>query len=363
MFANRKKEFAAKLSRLRGEMEKHSIDNVLITEAHNFSWLCCGAENFVFFAASQGAAPLMVTLDKVLLVSNNIESVRMFAEEMQDLDVKDCHHLWHLCGDEIQEHLKQHVTGSWKKDTEIAGIFIGIQDPLMEDEIARYRWVGENAEEALRITCRQIKPGMTEYEAAGLLAKAAYERRIYPALILIASDERAYNFRHPIPTGKEIESHVMVVLCARRYGLITSATRMVALGTIDEELHRRHEAVCTVDAALNLGSKPGITLGEVLQKGIETYKEVGYGDEWKLHHQGGTAGYIGRTSKAIPGNPKQIMANQAVAWNPSIAGTKSEDTVLIKDDGYEILTPAKEWPMIQVTVDGQTMDRCGFYIP
>lgn len=363
MFQNRKEEFQAKLAKLRGVMQEHDISNVLITEAHNFSWLCCGAENFVFFAMSQGAAPLMVTPDKVLLVSSNIESVRLFAEEMEDLEIEDQHHLWYLSNDEINAHFQKLVSGSWRKDTEMAEEFRLLRDPLMQDEITRYRWLGEQAEEALRITCQQIKPGMTEYQAAGLLAKAAYERAIFPALILIASDDRAYNFRHPLPTKKEIENHVMVVLSARRYGLITSTTRMVALGAIDEELHKRHEAVCTVDAAMILASIPGNTLGSVLQTGIDTYKEQGYPDEWKLHHQGGITGYQGRTAKGLPDSTQMILENQAVAWNPSIAGTKSEDTVLVKDDSFEVITQAKEWPMIQVTIDGNTIERSGFYIP
>ena len=363
MFQHRKEEFQTKLTKLRAVMQEQNIENILITEAHNFSWLCCGAENFVFFAMSQGAAPLMVTPEKVMLVSSNIESVRLFAEEMQDLAVEDQHHLWHLSPDEINAHFQSRITGSWKKDTDLADAFRLLRDPLLQDEIARYRWVGEQAEEALRITCRQIKPGMTEYQVAGMLAKAAYERAVYPALILIASDERACNFRHPLPTKKEIENHVMVVLSARRYGLITSTTRFVALGAINEELHKRHEAVCTVDAAMILASAPGNTLGSVLQTGIDTYKEQGYPGEWQLHHQGGITGYQGRTAKAIPNDRQIILENQAVAWNPSIAGTKSEDTVLVKDGGFEILTQAKDWPMIQVTVDETTIERSGFYIP
>lgn len=363
MFTHRKEEFAAKLAKLRGVMQENGIDNVLITEAHNFSWLCCGAENFVFFAMTQGAAPLMVTPDKVMLVSSNIESVRLFAEEMENLDVEDQHHLWYVSGDEIEGHLQGLVSGVWKKDTEMVEEFRLLRDPLMEDEISRYRWVGEQAEEALRVTCQKIKPGMTEYQAAGMLAQAAYERAVYPALILVASDERAYNFRHPLPTKKEIENHVMLVLCARRYGLITNTTRLVALGAVDEELHRRHEAVCTVDAAMILASTPGNTLGSVFETGLNTYKEQGYADEWKLHHQGGVTGYVGRTAKGTPNNSQIILEHQAMAWNPSIAGTKSEDTVLVGDDEFEILTQAKEWPMIQVTIDGTTIERCGFYIP
>jgi hypothetical protein len=34
----------------------------------------------------------------------------------------------------------------------------------------------------------------------------------------------------------------------------------------------------------------------------------------------------------------------AYAWNPTVQGAKSEDTVLVTDDGFEVLTDTGQWP-------------------
>jgi hypothetical protein len=34
----------------------------------------------------------------------------------------------------------------------------------------------------------------------------------------------------------------------------------------------------------------------------------------------------------------------AFAWNPTIQGAKSEDTVLVTENGFEVLTATGEWP-------------------
>ena len=39
-----------------------------------------------------------------------------------------------------------------------------------------------------------------------------------------------------------------------------------------------------------------------------------------------------------------IKKNQAYAWNPTIAGTKCEDTTFLADNGVEIFTRTKAWP-------------------
>jgi hypothetical protein len=49
----------------------------------------------------------------------------------------------------------------------------------------------------------------------------------------------------------------------------------------------------------------------------------------------------------------------AYAWNPTVAGAKSEDTVLVTDEGFETLTETGEWPTRAVdSVWGETtLDR------
>jgi hypothetical protein len=52
-----------------------------------------------------------------------------------------------------------------------------------------------------------------------------------------------------------------------------------------------------------------------------------------------------------------VAAGQAFAWNPSIQGTKSEDTILAGETQAEILTETAGWPLLPLAVDGQTIMR------
>jgi Xaa-Pro aminopeptidase len=154
----------------------------------------------------------------------------------------------------------------------------------------------------------------------------------------------------------------MLVLCARRYGLVVSLTRMVSFTPVSAELRRKHDAVCRVDASLILNSKPGVSYGEVLRRGILEYERAGFPEEWKLHHQGGPTGYVGRTVKVSPTTTLPVQASQAAAWNPSITGTKSEDTILIREKGFELLTQPRDWPLLKVSLDGGQVERCDILV-
>lgn len=59
--------------------------------------------------------------------------------------------------------------------------------------------------------------------------------------------------------------------------------------------------------------------------------------------------------KATPDTPASevVLENQAYAWNPSIAGIKSEDTILVLKDKNEIISEDTGWPLVEVDVDGK----------
>ena len=50
-----------------------------------------------------------------------------------------------------------------------------------------------------------------------------------------------------------------------------------------------------------------------------------------MHHQGGVTGYAPREVKVVPGMTMSLRRNMALAWNPSVTGSKSEDTIIIDD--------------------------------
>jgi Xaa-Pro aminopeptidase len=138
----------------------------------------------------------------------------------------------------------------------------------------------------------------------------------------------------------------MLVTGAERGGLIVAMTRFVWFGEPpDAETRRRFAAATRVHRVFRAATRAGVTLGSVMDAGIAAYTAEGYADEWLRHHQGGPIGYQGREILATPESPVHIEAGTAFAWNPSITGTKVEDTfVLDADGGQTIVTRDPAWP-------------------
>ncbi|MFM7678283.1 MAG: hypothetical protein ACKO83_05485, partial [Roseiflexaceae bacterium] len=74
-------------------------------------------------------------------------------------------------------------------------------------------------------------------------------------------------------------------------------------------------------------------------------------------HQGGVTAYENREIQARPDSTHVIAVGQAFAWNQSIKGTKSEDTMLITATGAQALSHTGDWPTIQVEIAGKSYLR------
>ena len=208
--------------------------------------------------------------------------------------------------------------------------------------MARARELGADTADVLAGTMQRVRPGETEHEVAGALVSQLRRREIHCPVVMVAADERITRYRHPIPTSKPIEKTVMAVVCTQRRGLIVCLTRLVHFGRLPDELRRRHAAVCRVDEAMHAATVPGARWCDILREATRAYEATGYADEWKQHHQGGPMGYEPRDFLVTPSETRTVQTNQLVGWNPSIAGTKSEDTIL---SGGEVITTMPDWPM------------------
>ena len=98
-------------------------------------------------------------------------------------------------------------------------------------------------------------------------------------------------------------------------------------------------------------------MGEVVALALDQYALEGFPREWELHHQGGLTGYAGREIFGDPDSEHRLQRNQALTWNPSITGAKSEDTILLTDGGAEILTRTGSWPELEVDLPAGTLRR------
>ena len=170
-------------------------------------------------------------------------------------------------------------------------------------------------------------------------------------------DARVTRFRHPLPTDLVVEHYFMLVACAERDGLIAACTRLASFEPISAELARKHRVAATVDAALMSATRPGATLGAIFAQGQAAYEELGFPDQWRMHHQGGLIGYLPREMLALPGEQTAAAANQAFAWNPSVAGAKSEDTMLCTNDGPQLLAGPTDWPTLTAEWKGLQIAR------
>ena len=152
-------------------------------------------------------------------------------------------------------------------------------------------------------------------------------------------------------------SYVLVVFLGQKKGLYINASRVVHFGPPPDDLIRVHNAACSVDAAFLLNSQAGVGYKNIFHAGVEAYENQGYPDHWKLFTQGGVIGYRPREFVVTPSTILNVSNHQAVAWNPTVTGSKSEDTVLITEDGLEILSEMPNWPALEISYKGVSIKR------
>ncbi len=363
VFMSLETEILLKEKKVRKFMKQNKLDAVMLTKFNNFAWFTCGGDNHVVTASDFGVVSIIITKDKKYLVASNIEAGRVSDEEIkgQGFIIKKFN--WWEDAEKlklIKEIVKEGVLGTddgFAGYSNIDGKFSRLRFQLTSGEIKRYKWLGRKVGRAMGRVCKKIKKGDSEHKVSGLLAKELYKDGITPTVLLVAADERISKYRHPIPTDKKVEKVIMVVVCARKHGLIVSLTRIVHFGPVSAELRKKHNAVAKVDAVFNLSSKPGAGIKDIFKKAQDTYKETGFASEWTLHHQGGSTGYAGREYRGLPDSAEVVLPNQAFAWNPSITGTKCEDTIIVRKNKVEFISQTPGWPMIEVKAGNEKVLR------
>jgi Xaa-Pro dipeptidase len=345
-------ELAEKDRRVRAFLDDRGLDGVLLGTLANFAWATGGRSNRVGAATEIGPAALLLTRQGRFLVTDDVEAPRLLDEELAGQAVETLTYPWHAV--DLTSAVRRVVAGRVAADVPAPGLeslwgeFAGLRWTLTAEEIDRYRWVGEHAGVAMTHALLHLRPGLSENQIAATLAEALLGFGLQPTVLLVAADERMVRYRHPLPTEKRLEQAAMLVVGARRWGLTVSLTRLVHFGEPDAELRRRHRAVAAVDDALISATRPGAVAGDVFRIGMEAYAAQGFPDEWTRLHQGGATGYVGREYRATPDTLHRVLDRQAFAWNPSITGTKSEDTILITDHGAEVLTVTPDVPHLRV---------------
>jgi antitoxin VapB len=366
LIMTRDAEISEKTGRLVELMATEDLGGILLNARHNFSWLTCGGSNGIDQSREAGAGWLFVRRDaQRYVLSNRIEMPRLLEEELDGQGYEPVEFSWEdekanpaIVTERARSLLKDHKAVACDLsaagcDRVIEAELSRARGPLTQSEIDRYRALGRDAGEAIGRMTRSLEPGLTEIEIARRASDALAACGAQSVVSLVATDGRLAKFRHPVPTERRWEKSVMVVACARRGGLTVSLTRIVCSGTAPDELARRTEACARVNAQLFAATRPGVKGSDLYLVTSRGYSREGFQGEEHLHHQGGATGYRTRDWVAHPQSQDRVQLRQAFAWNPSITGTKTEETCIAFEDDVEVISASPGWPGIPVEAAGR----------
>lgn len=348
---DRLQEVEHKHAQLRALMEQHGADAIWLRRARNVAWFTAGADPVIAADGENGAYSVLVTPDARSIITDPIEAPRIQAEDrIEDLGFTLTISPWY-------QPVPPHTPHLTTDDGAVGDAIATLRRTLTPSEQERARQIGRETGEAIEEAARAVRPGDTEYQIAARISAACRARGGLAIVTLVAADVRTVHYRHAYATNHVFEKYAMLVVCNRRCGLVISATRFVHVGEVPSGITEKLHKVASIDAAAMVGTRPGRTQGEVFADIQAAYAAQGEADQWQYHHQGGLAGYSPREVVATPGDPTMIGVGQLFAWNPSIPGCKSEDTILTLEGGFEIVSQTDSYPLIEVTAAGQKVKR------
>jgi antitoxin VapB len=359
-------ELDAKHEKLVEYMRANRLSGILIRRNENVAWITGGAvELRVLTPCETGVASILVTAEgKRYYFTTENEAPRLHDEEFGALDFEPVLFPWYA--DNTVAAVARLAGGPLGSDMPGAGLtpvnLYPLRASLSDSEIARYRWLGAETVAATVESLYQVEPGLSEYDLEALTAANLLKRGIQPSVYLFAVDERIYKYKHAVARGKRLKQYGMLNLCSRKWGLAISITRFVHFGPLPDELEARFKSAAQVNAALLDASCVGATSAELFQVAHAAYAAEGFPGEEKFHHQGGPTGYGEREWVATPNGTEVVVNNQAFAWNPSIRGGKTEDTVILRNGNIEWLTATRELPEIEATANGKVYPAAGVLV-
>ena len=347
----RQAEVTEKLARMRCWLLEAKAGAIRLRGVDWFAWATAGGLDVVLLSAEVGVAQLLVTAQHAYVLTDEIE-----VQRLQDEEVPPGWE-WHVipwAEPELRERFVADVTAGAVviSDRPTAGEHLlppvcqAERLSLSVGEQQRLREVGQLAASAMSEVMHAARPGWSELALAGAGTEALWGRGLQPVLTLAAGERRLPKYRHPTPSAALLGDEAMLVFCARGFGLVVSLTRFVEFAPRSAQQRQQQASLRKIEAAGLQACRVGQPLSGVYHAFEQAYRSEGFPQAIREHHQGGIAGYLAREVIATPSSPQLLAQGMALAFNPSLPGSKIEDTFLLQAEQLENLTFDPAWPTV-----------------
>jgi Xaa-Pro aminopeptidase len=358
--SDRRADIEQKMAQVAALLSETGCEGLLLLGPENFSWLTSGAVPRGQLHSDESPA-LYCNGEQRWLLSSNVDSQRLFDEELDGLGFQLKEWPWHWGREQLLLDLCQNRRIACDRpfgDAKVVGDRLQrLRRALTIYEQACLRALGHIVSHALEATCRTMEPNQTEREVAGQISHRLIHRGVLPLHVGVAAGDRAKRYRNYGFTATAITGYAQMTTTARKYGLTATASRALCFGDLPPDVRQDHNAVCRVSASYLASTWPEAVPREILTAGRRIYQVSGYEHEWALAQQGHVTG---RATVELPITTKTediFQPGWAVTWHASAGCAASCDTFLVTDKGPKMLTPTETWPLKRIKIQGAEFVR------
>ncbi len=360
----RRDDVEVKHQRVRDFLDATGQDAVVLGLADSVSWFTSGGDLGQDLGCGSAAILLFVNRTCRAVITDNVQSSRVFEEELAGLGFQLKERPWYddpfqvvaeLCHNKrVATDMTGHGCSQVRREADAVRALRRRLTPL---ERQRIRELGRTLTLAVEATCRNFDRGEREADVAGHLAHRLIREGVVPVDLRVAGDDRLARYRQPSFKASPIQRRATIAVTGRRHGLCASVTRTVSFGPVEREHRADHSLATMVDATCIFFSRPGEVVSEVFRRAKRIYEKFDHPHEWTLDYQGNIVGYSPREVVLRPDSNHVLEPDTAMAWSPSVQAARTEDTVVIDARGYEVVTAPQDWPQLDVAVKGFIIPR------
>lgn len=340
-------------------LQQERYDALLLQKPANLTWMTAGGL-FRHGATTGTSAAIFVTPEARVIICNNVDTPQILDFQAPHLGFQLKERPWteprsvliaDLCrGRKVASDVPIGTS------TDVGPRMLEMRLPLRDYDLPTLRNGGRLVAHALEATLRGLtKSGHTEAEVAGEISHRLMKHSVIPERIQIFADGRALRYRHWSFTEAPIRSFCSVSVVGRYQGLHVGAVRTVCLETPTAELLAAFEKAALVTATGLYFSQADWELFEVWNRVKRIFEKTGAGDEWRLADQAEVVEYEYGSVPLMPSSEYRLTVGVPIFWHPSVGPVMAGDSVVVTKSGPEVLTAARDWPTVPISVKGTSV--------